>query len=271
MKKTLKILTLTLITSMSLTLLGCTNGDTKEESDLTGLKNKGSFTIGLDDTFVPMGFKDTTGELTGFDVELAKEVSKKMGLDVKFQPIDWSMKETELNSRNIDVIWNGYSITEKRKEQVSFTDPYLQNKQIIVTLKDSPINSKNDLKDKKLGLQDQSSAVDAVNKDTDLVSNLKNGELLLFETNNDALMDLEAGRIDAVVADEILIRYYTDKRGSEKYKILEDNFGEEEYGIGVRKEDKEFLAELNKALEDLKKDGTAAKISEKWFGENIIY
>jgi polar amino acid transport system substrate-binding protein len=91
-----------------------------------------------------------------------------------------------------------------------------------------------------------------------------------FETNNDALMDLEAKRIDAVVADEILVRYYISKKGEEKYKILKDDFGSETYGVGIRKDDKALLEKVNKAFDDMKQDGTAKKISEKWFGEDLF-
>jgi len=112
-------------------------------------KDSKSIIMGLDDTFAPMGFRDENGDLAGFDIDLAKEVFSRNGYEVKFQPIDWTMKETELNSGNIDVIWNGYSITEERREKVAFTDAYLENRQIIVTLADSSINSKSDLEGKK--------------------------------------------------------------------------------------------------------------------------
>lgn len=273
MKK--RILTLFLVLTMfcSLVLAAC-GGDTADKGDdLTGLekiKEEGTLVIGLDDTFVPMGFKDNSGEIVGFDVDLAKEVGKKLGVDVKFQPIDWSMKESELNGGNIDLIWNGYSITEERKEKLAFTNPYLENRQVIITLKDSPINSKSDLKDKKVGVQASSSAVDAVEKEADLLKSFKDGKLVQFETNNDALMDLEAGRIQAVVGDEILIKYYMKERGENKYKVLEEDFGNEEYGIGARKEDKDLVNAINKALDEIKKEGTAKNISEKWFGDDII-
>jgi polar amino acid transport system substrate-binding protein len=231
---------------------------------------KDKLILGFDDTFVPMGFKDDKGEVTGFDIDLAKEVSKKIGKEITFQPIDWSMKETELNSGKIDFIWNGYTITKEREEKVSFTTPYLNNRQVIITLADSKINSKADLKAAKVGAQNQSSAVDAINKETELLKSFKDGKVLTFETNNDALMDLEAKRIDAVVADEILARYYISKKGQEKYKVLKDDFGSETYGVGIRKADKVLLEKVNKAFEDMKKDGTAKKISEKWFGEDIF-
>ncbi len=269
MKNKLYKILLVLIAMMSIILVGCKNSEI-QGNDLKEISEKGYFVLGFDDTFVPMGFKDTKGEIVGFDIDLANEVSTRMGLDIKLQPIDWSMKESELNSGNVDVLWNGYSITEKRKEKLAFTNPYLKNSQVIITLKDSPINTKNDLKNKRLGAQNESSSVEAINKEPEFVEELKNGEIILFETNNDALMDLEAGRLDAIVADEILARYYIANRGEENYKILNEDFGKEEYGVGVRKSSKEFLNELNKTLDDIKNDGTAEKISEKWFKENII-
>jgi polar amino acid transport system substrate-binding protein len=259
------IIVLVVFTLGSIALTGCSS--TKESSNM---EDKDYIVVGLDDTFVPMGFKDNKGEIVGFDVDLAKEVGKRIDKDVKFQPIDWSMKETELNSGNIDLIWNGYTITDERKEKVSFTNPYLANRQVIITLSNSNINTKDDLKDKKVAAQNGSSSVDAINKEPKLVKEFNGGKPILFETNNDAFMDLEAGRVDAIVADEILARYYIKQRGSEKYNVIQDDFGKEEYGIGVRKQDKELVENINKALEDMKKDGASAKISEKWFGENIL-
>ena len=215
-------------------------------------------------------FKDNKGEIVGFDVDMAKEVFKRVGLGVKFQSIDWAMKETELNSGNIDVIWNGYSITEERKQKVAFTKPYLENRQVIITLANSNINSKKDLKGKKVAAQSGSSSLDAINKESEVSKDFNGGEPVLFETNNEAFIDLEAGRTDAVVADEILARYYIKERGAQKYKVLEDDFGKEEYAVGLRKQDKSLLLKVEKALEDMKKDGTSSKISTKWFGKNIV-
>jgi polar amino acid transport system substrate-binding protein len=251
---------------VSITAFGVAGCSSKTKN--TTAKDK--LVLGFDDTFVPMGFKDDKGEVVGFDIDLAKEVSKKIGKEITFQPIDWSMKETELNSGKIDLIWNGYTITKEREEKVSFTRPYLDNRQVIITLADSKINSKADLKGAKVGAQNQSSAVDAINKEAELLKSFKDGKIYTFETNNDALMDLEAKRIDAVVADEILVRYYISKKGADKYKILKDDFGSETYGVGMRKDDKALLEQVNKAFDDMKKDGTAKKISEKWFGEDIF-
>lgn len=261
-----------IVITIGISVIGCgstsnkINSGTSSESTL----NKDELVIGLDDTFVPMGFKDESGELVGFDVELAKAVGEKLNKKIKFQAIDWSMKETELNGGNIDLIWNGYSINDERKEKVEFSKPYLDNTQIIVTLADSPINTKDDLAGKKVGAQNQSTAVDAVEADGDIISTFDGGSLVTFEDNNQALMDLEAGRLDAIVVDEILARYYIKARGEEKYKILNENFGDEQYAVGIRKGDTEFVEAFNKALEEVIDDGQASEISKKWFDEDII-
>ena len=224
--------------------------------------------MGLDDTFAPMGFRNEKNEIVGFDVDLALEVAARNGWEIQFQPIDWAMKETELNAGNIDVIWNGYTITDARKEKVNFTTPYLNNKQIIVTLSDSPVSTKADLAGLSVAVQKESSAYDAVTADAEFTAALNGSEPVQFDTNNEAFMDLEAGRTDAIVVDEVLARYYMKLRGAENYKVLEDNFGEEEYGIGVRKSDAVLLEKINAALEEMKTDGTYDEIKDRWFSEN---
>ncbi len=273
-----KIMILGIITTLTVGLVSCgekvnkdganTGVNSSESKDST--LDKDELVIGLDDTFVPMGFKDESGELVGFDVELAKAVGEKLNKKIKFQPIDWSMKETELNNGNIDLIWNGYSINDERKQKVEFSNAYLNNRQVIITLADSTVNSKKDLEGKKIGAQNQSSSVDAVEADGDLIKTFDGGKLVTFETNNDALMDLESGRLDAIVADEILARYYMKERGEEKYKVLDEDFGDEQYGVGIKKGDTKFLEAFNKALSETVSDGTAGKISEKWFDKDII-
>jgi polar amino acid transport system substrate-binding protein len=267
-KNFVKTLTVLLTTSIFITLTGCSSKTSADS--YSKLKERGYVTVGLDDTFAPMGFKDANGNIVGFDVDLAAEAFKRIGLSVKFQSIDWSMKETELSSGNIDMIWNGYSITPERQGKVAFTKPYLENKQIIITLADSSINSKADLKGKKVSTQSGSSSLDAINKDSEFVKSISGGTPILFDNYNDAFMDMEAKRSDSLVADEILVRYYMKERGEGKYKILSDNFGTEEYGVGLRKGDTTLLNKINEALDAMKKDGTSSKISMKWFGENIV-
>ena len=254
-----------LIAVLGMGLVSCSQGKTNGSS-----MEKEKLVLGLDDTFVPMGFKDEKGEYTGFDIELAKEIGEKLDKEIVFQPIDWSMKETELNNGNIDFIWNGYSITEERKEKVDFSNPYLNNRQVIITLSDSEINTKADLQGAVVGAQNQSSAVDAIEADGNIIESFKDGSIITFDTNSDALMDLEAGRLDAVVADEILAKYYINLRGVDKYKVLDEDFGKEAYAVGMKKGDTKLLEAFNKAFDEVVNEGKAAEISKKWFGDDII-
>ena len=223
--------------------------------------------VGLDDNFPPMGFRDEKNTLVGFDIDLATEAGKRLGAEVTFKPIDWNAKEAELNGKRVDVLWNGLTITEERKANILFTTPYLENRQIIVVLDKSPLKTKADLKAAVVGVQDGSSAIEAVEKDAATAKSLK--ELKKFGDNVTALMDLSAGRLDALVVDEVVGRYYTAKKPGE-YRVLDENFGTEDYGVGTRKDDTALMAKLQKALDDMKADGSAATISTKWFGKDII-
>ena len=222
--------------------------------------------VGLDDNFPPMGFRDGKNELVGFDIDLAREAAKRLGVEVEFKPIDWNAKEAELSGKRVDVLWNGLTITEQRKQQIAFTAPYLENHQIVVVAANSPVKAKADLAGKVVGVQEGSSAVEAIEKDAS-AKTFK--ELKKFGDNVAALMDLSTGRLDAVVLDEIVGRYYVAKKPGD-YIILDDNFGTEEYGVGVRKDDAELLAKLQQAMDEMKKDGAAARISTQWFGKDIV-
>jgi polar amino acid transport system substrate-binding protein len=265
MKKSKVLIILVLL---SIVISACGSKDKTVDAWST-IEERGSIIVGLDDTFVPMGFRNNSGEFTGFDVDLAIEAAKRMKLDIEFQPVDWNLKEQELDSGNIDMIWNGYSINEERKKKVNFTKPYLDNKQIIVVLSEFDINTKEDLKGKIVATQNSSSSLAAIEAEGS-TPDFKNGEVILFDTYNEAFMDLEAKRVEAVVADQVLARYYMAERGEKKYKIVDGDFGDEEYGVGLRKGDNTLLEKLNKALDEMKSDGTAEAISVKWFGENII-
>ena len=222
--------------------------------------------IGYDNTYFPMGYLDDNGDTVGFDVDLAKETFKRLNMDVKFQSIDWSMKETELNSGNIDAIWNGYSLTEERKAKVTYTDAYMKNSQLIVTLKNSTIKSKEDLNDKVVGTQQGSAGLEALEKDSEILISL-DGSPILYDTFDKVFRDLEAGRIDALVGDETLVKYYISKKGEEKYKILDDNFGTEDYVVAFRKEDIELRDKVNNTINEIKDDKVFDEIYNKWFGK----
>ncbi len=250
-----------------LVLAGCSTNP-KEEDSYNSILDKGKIIMGLDDTFAPMGFKDSSGEIVGFDIDLSKEIGKRMGVTFEYQTIDWALKETELKAGNIDVIWNGYTITEERKEKVLFSNPYLDNSQLIIVLNDSPIKSKTDLKDKTVAAQQSSSAVDAVMADkSDSIKTFNKGEIVQYPSNNDVFNDLASGRSDAIVVDETLGRYYMQQNKDIDYRVLEDNYGKEEYAIGLRKTDIELKKAIDENLAAIKKDGTYDKIYGKWFAE----
>lgn len=267
------ILLFSLFMVLVFAVCGCSSdepaqSETETDTSWQDIKEKGYFVVGLDDAFPPMGFREEgTNEIVGFDIDLAKEAAKRMGVEVKFQPVIWDTIIEELNSGNVDVIWNGLTITEERQQKIAFTEPYLENRQIIVVQKDSAINSKKDLAGKNVGRQAGSSAKIAMEKDPETLNSI--GEIFEYGSNDEALLDLSTGRLDAVVVDEIVGRYYITKK-PDVYRVLDEHFGEELYGVGLRKGDKSFLDELQKTLDEMKADGTAAEISKKWFGEDLV-
>lgn len=259
MKKILKKLTMGLaVLVIMIGVVGCNKKEVASSDN--------EIVIGYDNTYFPMGYLDDNGNTVGFDVDLATETFKRLNMNVKFQSIDWSMKETELNSGNIDAIWNGYSLTEERKEKVTYTDAYMKNSQLIVTLKDSPIKNKEDLKGKIIGTQQGSAGQEALEKDTKVLKSL-DGSPVLYDTFDKVFRDLEAGRINAIVGDETLVKYYISKKGEEKYKILDDNFGTEDYVVAFRKDDTELRDKANKTIKEIKEDKTFDEIYKKWFGK----
>jgi polar amino acid transport system substrate-binding protein len=265
----MKKLTGILLASAAVFLTACGPSDNAptKKAEAPAQEQTRKVVIGLDDNFPPMGFRDEKNQLVGFDIDLAREAAKRLGVEVEFKPIDWSAKEAELHGKRVDVLWNGLTITEERKKHINFTKPYMANHQIIVVAQGSDIQNKADLAEKVVGAQEGSSAVDAIQKETQVYESFK--ELKTFGDNVTALMDLSAGRLDAVVLDEVVGRYLADKRKGE-YRVLEDHFGTEDYGVGVHLDNTELHAQLEKVLDEMKQDGTAGRIATQWFGADII-
>ena len=277
MRKTVLILTI-LCLAVALFAAGCTPAtpQASEEPEETqaadtsweDIKEKGYFILGLDDAFPPMGYRDEeTNEIVGFDIDLAKEAAKRMGIEVKLQPVVWETVTQELNKGTIDVIWNGCTITEERLEVIDFTKPYMNNKQIVAVKKDSPYQTFEDLAGKKMAIQEGSSAKKALDANKEFKDSLK--EVVPFGDNTKAFLDLDSDRVDCVAVDIVVFNYYIAK-GTDKYRMLDTALGDEQYGIGVRKDDDAFQAELQKALDEIYADGTAAEISKEWFGNDIV-
>lgn len=253
------------ITALFAILAGCGSKSEDKEADKSS-EGKEKLVIGIDDKFAPMGFRDEQNNIVGFDIDYATAAAEHMGVDVQFQPIDWKTKESELSSGRIDLIWNGYTINETRKKQVLFTKPYLKNTQVVVTLADSKIKKLDDLTGKEVGIQSLSSALDALNANP-IKDKIKT--VTEFPDNVLALSDLKSGRVDAVIIDEVVIKYYMSKE-KDTFKLLDESLAPEEYGVGVKKGNEELLNKLQAALDKMNEDGTAAEISEKWFGENKV-
>lgn len=256
-------------------MTGCGTQKTSNENpgvdtSLEDVKEKGYFVLGLDADFAPMGFTDESGEIVGFDIDLAKAAAEKMGIEVKAQPINWDTKSMELSNGNIDVIWNGFSISEERKKEVLFTDPYLTTGQVIVVPADSDIEKKADLAGKTVALQDGSTSEQALMADTETYNAIGEENISRFKENTLVLMELQSGRADAAVIDEVYVRYYLAKEGmTDKYKVLSEQLDPEDYGVGCRMEDKSFCSALNDAIAECIADGTASEIAEKWFGSDV--
>ncbi len=262
MKKTFVVLAFALAAAM---LAGCSK-KTAEDNSLEALKSRGEFILGLDDSFPPMGFRDDSNEIVGFDIDLAKEVASRLGVKFRAQPINWDSKEQELATGNVDCIWNGLTITEERKNALSFSKPYLKNAQVLVVRKNSGIKNLSDLKGKTIGLQAGSSAADALEAATEFKSSVKS--VIEFKDNIMALNDLEVGGVDGVVMDLIVANYAIATSGK-PFVVLEEQLSPEEYGIAFRKNDVKLTDAVQQTLEAMYKDGTVEKISTKWFGSDI--
>lgn len=218
-----------------------------------------------------MGFKDEDGEIVGFDVDLAKAVFKEYGIKADFQPIDWSMKESELENGTIDLIWNGYTVTKSREKKVLFTDPYAQNEQVLVTKKDSGITNAEGMKGKILGAQEGSSGYEAFNNETKTLKDIvKDNDATLYASFNEAMIDLENGRIDGLLIDKVYADYFLKQAGKlDAYNISSVGFKNENFAVGARKGDKELVDKINEAFKELQDNGKYAEISKKWFGEEL--
>ena len=239
-------------------------------SSLFGCKKayEGKFVLGLDASFPPMGFTEADGTITGYDIDLAKEVSKRLNLEFVAKPINWEAKELELSSGSIDCIWNGFTMTEERLEKMAFTSAYLNNDQILVVRSDGTINSLKDAEGKVIGCQSGSSAEEAIESNKEFASSLKS--VKKYEDNLTALNDLEVGGIDAVVMDSV-VADYTIKIGKRNLTVVEESLSKEAYGIGFRNDENgiELRDKVQKVLLEMAEDGTVAKISENWFGKDI--
>ncbi|MGN0689308.1 MAG: amino acid ABC transporter substrate-binding protein [Oscillospiraceae bacterium] len=238
-------------------LIGCARA---KEEDKT-------FTVGFDQDFPPFGYVDENGEFTGFDIEMAKECAKRMGKEIKLQPIDWDQKDLELSSGSIDCIWNGFTMNG-RENNYTWTTPYMDNSQVFVVRADSGIKTQADLKGKYVTAQADSAALNALKEDEYKELRESFADLLTCAQYNTAFMDLDAGSVDAIAMDIGVARFQMEGRDGE-FVILDEPIVEEQYGVGFLLGNTELRDEVQKTLEEMVKDGTFKQISEKWFGYDV--
>lgn len=242
------------VAALALAIAGC------------GKKDDKKFVVGFDQEFPPMGFVADDGSYVGFDLDLAKEAAKRMGRDFVAQPIAWDSKDQELKSGNIDCIWNGFTMTDARLDQYTWTVPYLENDQVVVVKSDSGITSLADLAGKNVAVQKDSSGLAALEDNTALTDTF--GSLVEMDSYLNAMMELEMGSVDAIVMDEIVARYEIQTSGK-PFSVLDEAVASEEYGVGFLKGNESLRDEVQKAMDDMAADGTMAQISEKWFGSDV--
>ena len=235
-----------------------------------GTKEK-KIKIGFDATLFLGDMRKKDGSYVGLDIDLATAVFKLYGIDVEWQAIDWDMKETELKNGTIDLIWNGYSVTDERKQSADFTVPYMVNEQVLVTKKSSGIDSVAGMAGKTLGAQAGSSGYDAFNASPKILKDIvANQKAVQYSTFTQALIDLDSGRIDGLLIDRVYANYYLEKSGVlDQYNVMPAGYEGESFAVGARKADKTLIKKINQGFRTLYKNGEFQKISDKWFAKML--
>ena len=222
-----------------------------------------TFIVGFDAEFPPYGYKDDSGNYVGFDLDLAKEVCERNNWTFQAQPIDWDAKDAELDSGSIDCIWNGFTINGRENDYL-WSDPYIDNKQVIVVKSDAGIDSLDDLAGKTVETQTDSSALAALQGDNKTLADTF-AELTEVADYNTAFMDLESGACDAVAIDVGVAQYQvSSKDNPDQFKILDDSISSEQYGVGFKLGNDDLKDQVQKTLDEMFEDGTVAKIAENY-------
>lgn len=242
-------------------LAGC--ADKKETTDQAVENDDETLVVGFDASFPPYGYKDDSGEYVGFDLDLAQEVCDRNGWTLVKQPIDWDAKDMEIDSGTIDCIWNGFTMNG-REDEYTWSEAYIDNKQVFVVAADSGIDSLADLAGKLVETQVDSSALAALeDAQQELASTF--GSLTQIAEYNTAFMDLESGACDAIAMD-IGVAYYqmNSRENPDAFQILDEEISSEQYGIGFKLGNEELRDVVQKTLDEMAADGTIAEIAEKY-------
>ena len=224
--------------------------------------NDNTLIVGFDANFPPYGFSVGRGEYMGFDLDLAQEVCNRNNWTLVKQPIDWSAKDSELNSGAIDCIWNGFSING-RENDYTWSNPYINNKQVFVVKSDSNINSFADLKGKNVEVQKGSSVSSALKGDNKTLADTF-GRMVEVADYNSAILDLKVGHCDAVILDSGVAQYQVNNGNHSGLKIINDTILSEQYGIGFKLGNTQLKDQVQKTLDEMYADGTVSKIAENY-------
>ena len=236
--------------------------DETESFGVDGLATEGTLVVGFDAEYPPYGYMDDNGDYTGFDLELAEAVCQIEGWELVKTPIDWDSKDMELNSGNIDCIWNGFTM-DGREDSYTFSVPYVDNSQVICVSDDAGIASLEDLEGKIVGVQADSAALTLLEEggdQADLAATF--GELQQFADYNTAFAELQAGSLDAVAIDVGVAQYQI--KGREGYSILEESLNSEKYAVGFKKGNQDLADIINDDLAILYEEGIFDELAEKY-------
>lgn len=239
------------------TLVLCSACGKKTESDTDYIQKKGTLVVGVT-SYEPMDYQDASGNWTGFDAEFAQAVAQKLGVEAQFIEIDWDNKFFELDSKAIDCIWNGMTITEEVKSNTSVSDPYVKNAQVVVMPKDTAAGY-----DAVELLQGLNFAVEAGSAGEAAVKEMTGVTCTAVQSQASALMETAAGTADACVIDITMANAMTGPGTGYENLVIAMELSSEEYGIGFRK-DSDLTAKVNGIMKDLMADGTLDALAAKY-------
>ena len=222
-----------------------------------------TLTVGFDAEYPPFGYMDESGEYVGFDLDVAQKVCDNLGWELVKKPINWDSKDMELNSGNIDCIWNGFTING-REDDYTWSDPYLNNEQVMVVASDSGIETLADLAGKNVVVQAASAALDALNSDDNKDLTDSFASLTENPDYNTAFMNIDSGAADAVAVDIGVANYQLSQRGKDKYVILDEPIQNEQYGIGFKKGNDELKDLVWDEVKKLDESGEVDKLADKY-------
>ena len=249
-----KLITLLLALSTLLLFSACGK---KTESDTDYIQKKGTLVVGVT-SYEPMDYQDASGQWTGFDAEFAQAVAKELGVEAQFIEIDWDNKFFELDSKAIDCIWNGMTITEEVKRNTSVSNPYVKNAQVVVMPKDTAGGY-----DAVELLQGLNFAVEAGSAGEAAVKDLTGVTCTSVQSQASALMETAAGTADACVIDITMANAMTGPGTGYENLVIAMELSSEEYGIGFRK-DSDLTQKVNDIMKNLMADGTLDALAAKY-------